>query len=57
MKDFIVTMDYTKSICVSVEAENEQEAESIVREMLKENPYRFANTDGAYVKCEITDVI
>ena len=55
MKTFSVSVDITMAKNIYVEAENEEQAMSKVREMMTKNPYDYANTFSHYVGYEIID--
>ena len=55
-KNFCVSVDITMAKNIYVEAENEEEANAKVREMIKKNPYDYAYNFSHYVGYEITDV-
>ena len=56
MKEFTVDVDITMSKRIYVEAENEEQAKTIVGNWLGDDPYYYAKTADAYVCHEITDV-
>lgn len=53
MKIFSVSVDITMAKNINVEAENEEQAMSKVREMINNNPYDYANNFSHYVGYEI----
>lgn len=55
MKNFIVDVDFVMSKSIEIEDENEQQAMSKVRDMIKKNPYDYANNFSHYVGHEIID--
>ena len=55
MKEFTVEVDITVSKRIYVEAENEEEAEKKVNEMVRNNPGDYYTKANAYVCHEITD--
>lgn len=56
MKKFAVDMDITMSKRIYVDAENEEEAETIVNNWVGDDPYFYAKSADAYVGHEISDV-
>lgn len=54
-KNFCVSVDITMSKRIQVEAENEEQAMSKVREMIYKNPYDYTNNFSHYVGYEIID--
>ena len=56
MKKFVVDMDITMSKRIYVDAENEEEAETIVNNWVGDDPYYYAKSADAYVGHEISDV-
>lgn len=55
MKNFVVDVDITMSKIFEVEAENEEQAMSKVRDMINKNPYNYTNNFSHYVGYEIVD--
>lgn len=55
MKSYCVDVDITMSKRICVEAENEEQAKTIVGNWLGDDPYYYAKTADAYVCHEITD--
>ena len=56
MKSFIVDVDITLSKQIFVEAENEEDAQSIVKNWIDDDPYYYAHKADAFVSFDITDV-
>ena len=56
MKTFSVSVDITMAKNIYVEAENEEQAISKVREVINKSPYDYANNFSHYVGYEIIDV-
>lgn len=56
-KNFVVDVDITMAKSFEVEAENEEQAMSKVREMINKNPYDYANNFSHYVGYEIIDAV
>ena len=54
-KTFCVAVDITMAKNIYVDAENEEQAMSKVREMINKNPYDYANNFSHYVGYEIID--
>ena len=52
-KSFCVSVDITMAKNINVEAENEEQAMSKVREMINKNPYDYTNNFSHYVGYEI----
>lgn len=55
MKNFCVSVDITMAKNIYVDAENDEQAMSKVREMINKNPYDHANNFSHYVGYEIID--
>ena len=49
MKQFAVYVDVTMAVTLHVEAENEEQASSKVRDMMAKNPYELARKADSYV--------
>ena len=56
MKDFIVDVDITMSKQIRVEAENEEEAKTIVKNWISDDPYLYARSADCFVCSDVTDV-
>ena len=56
-KNFCVLVDITMAKNIYVEAENEEQAMSKVREMINKNPYDYTNNFSNYVGYEIIDAV
>ena len=54
-KNFCVSVDFVMSKNIYVNAENEEQAKSKVRDMIKEKPYDHACNFSHYVGYEIID--
>lgn len=54
-KRFIVSTDFIMSKTFEIEASNEEQAKSKVRDMINKNPYDYANNFSHYVGYEIID--
>lgn len=55
MKEFCVEVDITVSKNIYVDAENEEEAQEKVNEMVRRYPHYYYTKADAYVCHEITD--
>lgn len=55
-KNFCVSVDVTMAKNIYVDAENEEQAMSKVREMINNNPYDYTNNFSHYVGYKIIDV-
>lgn len=55
MKNFIIDVDFVMSKRIQVEAENEEQAMSKVREMISNNPYDYTYNFSHYVGYEIVN--
>ncbi len=57
MKQFRVDVDFRVTKCIYIDAETPEEAEEIIREKCRSNPYQYTcNADSAEL-LEVTDVI
>ena len=56
VKNYFVDIDFVMSRRLLVEAENEEQARSIVEKMIKEKPYDYARRFDAFVGHKIIDV-
>lgn len=54
-KNFCVSVDITMAKNIYVEAENDEQAMSKVRDMINKNPYDYASNFSHYVGYEIID--
>lgn len=54
-KQFCVSVDITMAKSFYIEAENEEQAMSKVREMINNNPYDYTNNFSHYVGYKIID--
>ena len=52
-KNYRVSVDIVMNKYISVEAENDEEAAKKVDEMIKANPYNYANNFECYVGHEV----
>lgn len=56
MKQYSVYVDVTMSVTVYVEADNEEQASSKVRDMITKDPYELARKADSYVGYSIESV-
>ena len=54
-KNYCVSVDITMSKTFEIEAENDEQAMSKVREMINKNPYDYTNNFSHYVGYKIID--
>ena len=57
MKEFAVYVDITVSNVLYVEAESEEEASKIAKEMVEEEPYYYSGCACTYVGCEVYEAV
>ena len=56
MAQYVISVDFTMSKHIMVEAESEEQAKSILNGWIKYNPYEYAYSFDAYVNHEITNI-
>lgn len=56
MKTYLVDTDITMSKTMEIEAESEEQARELAKEMIDREPFYYASNADAHVKTEIIDV-
>lgn len=55
MKTYLVDCDITMSKTMEIEAESEEQARELAKEMIDREPYYYARCADAHVKTEVID--
>ncbi len=55
-KNYNVVVNVTMAVTVTVQAENEDQAETIASNYVADSPENYINNDGHFVDSEVVDV-